>query len=88
MRCKSTPVVTSNQEFRCLPCHDVYVQRGDTTGGKEVAIASLASDQCGNSSVPLLWLESRDTLVHSLTGGKGQTVSCSCCDSQAPYTDT
>ena len=53
-----------------------------------MAIASLAGDQSGTSSVPLLWLESRDTLVHRLAGGKGQTVSCSCFDSQATNMDT
>lgn len=53
-----------------------------------MAVASLASDQGGTSSVPLLWLESRDTLVHKLAGGKGQTVTCSCFDSQATNMDT
>lgn len=57
-------------------------------GRKEVVVASLASDQSGTSSVPLLWLESRDTLVHRLAGGKGQTVSCFCFDSEAPNMDT
>lgn len=70
------------------PCHDVYIQLGDIIGKKEVVVASLASDQSGNSSVPLLWLEYSDSLVHRWAGGKGQTVSCSCFDSQATNMDT
>jgi len=49
--------------------------------GRKEVVASLASNQSGTSSVPLLWLESRDTLVHRLAEGKGQTVSCSCFNS-------
>lgn len=48
-----------------MPCHDVCVQLGGVVGRKEMAVTSLASDQGGTSSVPALWLESRDALMEA-----------------------
>lgn len=52
-----------------------------------MVVPSLAGAQGGTSAVPPLWLESRDTSVRRRAGGKGQTGSCSCFDSQAPDMD-